>query len=49
MNFITNNINFIFKKFSILNMETNYMYGIIGAMDNEVDTLVKDLENKKEE
>ena len=30
-------------------METNYMYGIIGAMDNEVDTLVKDLENKKEE
>ena len=30
-------------------MESKYVYGIIGAMDPEIDTLVKDLENKKEE
>ena len=30
-------------------MANNYTYGIIGAMDNEIDTLVGDLENKKEE
>ena len=30
-------------------MESKYSYGIIGAMDPEIDTLVKDLENKKEE
>ena len=30
-------------------MANKYEYGIIGAMDHEIDTLVKDLENKKEE
>ncbi len=30
-------------------MEVCYIYGIIGAMDYEIDLLVKDLENKKEE
>ena len=30
-------------------MESKYEYGIIGAMDLEIDTLVGDLENKKEE
>ena len=30
-------------------MSNNYTYGIIGAMDSEVETLVGDLENKKEE
>ena len=30
-------------------MANNYTYGIIGAMDHEIDTLVGDLENKKEE
>ena len=30
-------------------MATTYMYGIIGAMDREIETLVNDLENKKEE
>jgi nucleoside phosphorylase len=25
------------------------MYGIIGAMDSEIETLINDLENKKEE
>ena len=30
-------------------MANNYTYGIIGAMDPEIDTLVKHLENKKEE
>ena len=30
-------------------MSTIYAYGIIGAMDHEIDTLVGDLQNKKEE
>ena len=30
-------------------MATNYTYGIIGAMDHEIQTFLKDLENKKEE
>ena len=30
-------------------MASNYTYGIIGAMEHEIDTLVGDLENKKEE
>ena len=30
-------------------MANNYTYGIIGAMDHEIDTLVADLENKKQE
>ena len=30
-------------------MATKYEYGIIGAMDHEIDTLVKDLQDKKEE
>ena len=30
-------------------MEVHYTYGIIGAMDNEIDSLVKDLQDKKEE
>ena len=30
-------------------MSNNYVYGIIGAMDHEIDTLVGDLKDKKEE
>ena len=30
-------------------MSTSYVYGIIGAMDPEIDTLVGDLQDKKEE
>ena len=30
-------------------MSTSYMYGIIGAMDHEIDTFLKNLENKNEE
>ena len=30
-------------------MANNFTYGIIGAMDHEIDTLVADLENKKQE
>ena len=30
-------------------MANKYEYGIIGAMDHEIDTLVGHLENKKEE
>ena len=30
-------------------MSNNYAYGIIGAMDHEIDTLVGDLQDKKEE
>ena len=30
-------------------MANKYEYGIIGAMDHEIDNLVKELENKKEE
>ena len=40
---------FFTNYFNHFNMTTTYMYGIIGAMDREIETLVNDLENKKEE